>query len=367
MKIFVTIIFNLFMVLSVSAAGWEEAEIELSDGRRISGKLSLMGNRPLTITPAGEKYQQKILLSDILILTQIVREQKMNRPWLYKEAGKVEKMYLEGNYPFINFTTEIVLTGGKVIRGDIISAAFRFKGQGPGKFFLTRQIKGKVGEKMDDLVYPLKITFNNRKATVKPIIVTLAGAGKIQSAAALDNEREVVRFGRTEGSKIIFDELFDAEYDIYVLTDSEVLGGLSDAAPADRKGGALPDNAPAELNKVFPLADDFFSERRILALSGNEKFCKTLVYKRREKYYHSDKHTPGGWIWHLDVWSWHLAGNEWKIDRRHIMVRHKQQGGEKIRKLFLVRALGAVKPGAELTVDLNGERQNGVKFITELK
>ncbi|MFA6716131.1 MAG: hypothetical protein WCS27_12190 [Victivallaceae bacterium] len=367
MKYSVTIIAGLLAAFTVCAASWERAEIELSDGRRISGKLSLMGVRPLTVTPSGAKYQQKILLSDILTLTQIVREQKMNRPWLYKEAGKVEKMYLEGTYPFINFTTEIVLTSGKVIRGDIVSAAFRFKGQGPGKLFLTRQIKGRVGEKMDDLVYPLKIIFNNRKTAVKPIIVKLSGAGKIQSAAALDNKRKLVRFGKTAGSKIVFDELLEADYDIYILTDSEVLGGLSGSGPDGRKGGALPDNALAELNKVFPLADDFFSERRILALGGNEKFCKTLVYKRREKYYHSDKHTPGGWIWHLDIWSWHLAGNEWKIDRRYIMVRHKQKGGEKIRKLFLTKALGAVKPGAELTVDLNGKRQNGIKFITELK
>jgi hypothetical protein len=365
MKSFIAV-FSLFMILSASAASWEQAEVELSDGRRISGRLSLMGSRPLVITPTGKKHQQKILLSDILTLTQIVREQKMNRPWFYKESGKVEKMYLEGTYPFINFTSEIVLTSGKVIRGDIVSAAFRFKGEGPGKLFLTRQIKGKVGEKMDDLVYPLKITFNNRKSTVKPIVVTLTGAGKIQHAAALDNTREVVRFGKINGSKIVFDELLDADYDIYILTDAEVLGGLSDSTPDDKKGGALPDNTLTELNKVFPLADDFFKERRILALSGNEKFCKTLVYKRREKYYHSDKYTPGGWVWHLDIWSWHLAGNEWKIDRRYIMVRRKQKGGEKIRKLFLVKALGAVKPGAELTIDFNGKEDNGIKFITEL-
>ena len=365
MKSFITI-FSLFFVLTVSAAKWQEAEVELSDGRVISGKLSRMGVRPLTITPAGAKHQQKILLSDIISLSQIVREQSMNRPWLYKEAGKVEKMYLEGTYPFINLTTEVVLTNGKVVRGDIVSVAFKFTGKGLRKIFLTRQIKGKVGEKMSDMVYPVRIKFANRKTAVKPITITLTNAGNIQSATALDNEREVVRFGKINGSKIIFDDLLAADYDIYILTDANVLGGLSDSAPKALRGETLPADALTELKKLFPLANDFFNDRWILALNGNKKFCKTLVYKRRADFYRSNKHTPGGWIWHLDIWSWHLA-EKWKIDRRYIMVRHKQKGGEKIRSLFLVKSLGGVKPGTELNIDFNKDKKDGVKFITKLK
>ncbi len=365
MKSFITIIFS-FLMLSVSAAKWQEAEVELSDGRIISGKLARMGVRPLTITPTGAKYQQKILLSDIISLSQIVKEQKMNRPWLYKEAGKVEKMYLEGTYPFINLTTEVVLTNGKVIRGDIVSVAFKFTGKGLRKIFLTRQIKGKAGEKMSDMVYPSRIKFTNRKTSVKPVTISLINAGKIQSATALDNEREVVRFAKINGNRIIFDDLLDADYDIYILTDTNVLGGLSDSAPQALQGEALPADAMTELKKQFPLANDFFNDRWILDISGNTKFCKTLVYKRRAKFYHSDKHTPGGWIWHLDIWSWHLAG-KWKIDRRYIMVRHKQKGGENIRDLFLVKALGGVKPGTELNINFNKDKKDGIKFITKLK
>ena len=366
MKFLIATIFSLVFTLSASAAKWQAAEIELSNGKKVSGKLARMGVRPLTITPTGAKYQEKILLNDIISIRQIVKEQKMNRPWIYKEAGKVEKMYLEGTYPFINLNTEVVMTNGKVVRGDIVSVAFKFRGKGLRKLFLTRQIKGKVGEKMDDMVYPVRIKFNNRKTSVKPIIINLTNAGKIQNATALDNEREVVRFGKINGSKIIFDDLLTADYDIYILTDKNVLGGLSDAAPKKLQGEALPSNALTELKKLFPLANDFFNDRWILALNGNTKFCKTLVYKRREKYYHSHKHTPGGWMWHLDIWSWHLAG-KWKIDRRYIMIRHKQKGGEKVRSLFLVKVLGAVKPGAELNIDFNKDKKDGIKFITKLK
>jgi hypothetical protein len=366
MKLFITFIFSLFVILPASAAKWQAAEVELSNGKIISGKLARMGVRPLTITPPGAKHQQKILLNDIISITQVIKEQKMNRPWIYKEAGKIEKMYLEGTYPFINLTTEVVMTNGKVVRGDIVSVAFKFTGKGLRKIFLTRQIKGKVGEKMSDMIFPVRIKFANRKTLVKPITIELKNAGKIESATALDNEREVVRFGKINGSKIVFDDLLTADYDIYILTDTNVLGGLSDSAPSKQKGEALPSDALTELKKVFPLANDFFNDRWILALNGNTKFCKTLVYKRRAKYYHAHKHTPGGWMWHLDVWSWHLAG-KWKIDRRYIMIRHKQKGGEKVRSLFLVKALEAVKPGAELNIDFKKDEKDGIKFITKLK
>ena len=353
--------------MSTFAAKWQHVKIEFSDGEKYQGKLSVMGIRPVTICPSGSKYQQKILLKDILTLRQVVKEAKMNRPWLYKEAGKVEKMYLEGKYPFINLETEILLTNGKVIRGDIVSAAFRFKGKGPKKIFLTRQIKGKVGEKMDDVIYPVKFTFDNEENIVEPIWIKLTNGGKITRATALDNEREIVRFGKIEGDKITFNNLFDADYDIFILTDDRVLFGLSNSVPSSKKGKSLPSDASAKINKKFPLADDFFNDRWILDLKGNTSFCKTLVYKRRAKYYHAHKHTPGGWMWHLDIWSWHLAGEEWKIDRRYIMIRHKQKGKEKIRSLYSVKALEAVKPGSDIEIDLNKGKNNGIKFIQKLK
>ena len=96
MKLLFATIISILTCFPVLAGRWEAAKVEYSDGRKCEGKLSVMGSRPLTITPTGAKYQQKILLRDIISLRQTVREQSMNRQWIYKEAGKVEKMYLEG-------------------------------------------------------------------------------------------------------------------------------------------------------------------------------------------------------------------------------------------------------------------------------
>jgi hypothetical protein len=367
MKSFLRIVLITICALTAGAAKYHDARIEMSNGKILDGKLCLMGRRPVTIIPLGSKYQRKVLLPDIVSITQVTEQRSMNRPWAYKESGKVDKVYFDGSYPFYNFATDLLLTNGQSVRGHIISIPFRFKGKGPSKLFLTRQIKGKVGETFDDVVYPVKIVFTGRKGiALEPIKGTVAGYGKLLAVTALDNRREVVCFANIKGDSFEFTKLLPGTYDIFVLTDQYALSGMSGDGPENTANGEkLPPDALDGLRKVFPLADDFFKKRWLLEADGNTKFAKTLVYKRRADFYHAHKHTPGGFIWHLDVWSWHLAEKEWKIDRRYIMLRHKQRGGEKNRKLLQVPQLGAAKPGAVINIKKETSG-NAAKFIRNL-
>lgn len=356
------------MAWAVRADEWFQVRIEYSDGSVKNGRLAILGNRPLTLNPAGSKYQRKILLSDVASIDQVVEKQSMNRPWAYKESGRNERIYFDGEYPFIEFGTAVTLTGGEIVRGHVISLPFRFEsGKSKEKFFLPRQIKGKVGQTMEQTVYPVRVVFDNPKAVVKDIVVKMSGLGKTVKVAALDCRRENVIFADPDkDGGYRFSRLLPGAYDLFILTDEYALAGMSGAGPdAVAAGEPLPSGSMAELQKVFPLADDFFKDRWILDLQGNSAFAKTLVYKRRADFYAADKHTSGGFVWHLDIWSWHLAGKEWKIDRRYIMLRHKQQGSEKIRRLYFFDRLAGVSPGA--TLELKAEDlENGGKFIRNL-
>ncbi|UKI33124.1 MAG: hypothetical protein L6W00_06430 [Lentisphaeria bacterium] len=186
----------LFAALFTAAATAfaESAVILYSDGSSRSGELSIMGNRPLILRLPDSKIQQKFQLADLVSITQSVESATMNRPWLYTEAGKVDKTYLDGSYPFINFATEVELVSGKKLKGHLISLAFRLRGEdGSGKIFLTRQIKGKVGETLEEKVYPVTIRFPKaEKVPAKPVTGKLSGYGKLQAATLLDVERNVV-------------------------------------------------------------------------------------------------------------------------------------------------------------------------------
>ena len=92
----------LFFLLSVPliAATVPETLITFSDGSTASGRLTIMGSRPLTINQQKDKRSRdrKIELSDIVLLTQKVEKASMERPWMYKESGKTEKVYFDAYY-----------------------------------------------------------------------------------------------------------------------------------------------------------------------------------------------------------------------------------------------------------------------------
>ena len=126
-----TIMLAVMLTAAAAAGEWHKADIAMSDGKMLSGELAILGSRPLTMIPAGSSYERKILLEDIISISQVIEKQEMNRPWKYKEDGKVDKIYFEGTYPFMNLGTEVLLTTGQTVRGHIISLPFRFKGEGP--------------------------------------------------------------------------------------------------------------------------------------------------------------------------------------------------------------------------------------------
>ena len=140
------------------------AIISMSDGSIYQGNLEIIGSRPLTIVVFGEKRQRKILLSDIVLLEHIVEKKSLERPWTFKESGRIEKIYSEGSYPLFNFKSKITLVTGDVIEGHILSAAFTLRAKtGKAKIFLKRQIKGKLNDPLAAVVHISTIRFPDIK------------------------------------------------------------------------------------------------------------------------------------------------------------------------------------------------------------
>ena len=340
----------------------EPAVILYSDGSSRSGELSIMGNRPLILRLPDSKIQRKFQLADLVSITQSIESATMDRTGLYTEAGKVDKTYLEGSYPFINFATEVELVSGEKLKGHLISLAFRLRGgQGNGKLFLTRQIKGKVGETLEEKVYPVTIRFPKaEKSPAKPVTGKLSGYGKLQAATLLDVERNVVCPGtvKADGS-FQFPPLLPGNYELYLRTDRFLLYGLAGkpVKPEELDG----------IRRVVPLADDFFPDRRLLEANGDAKRARALLYKRRSNFYAAEKHVPGGgYVWHLDIWNFHFDGEAWKLDTRQIPVRYKQPGSDSPRKLLKFARLGRVAPGDHIELK-NGEKgENEGQFICNL-
>jgi hypothetical protein len=351
-------LFIITLATAASAASVSApAVVTFSDGTTLAGDLSVIGSRPLTLVPLGENRQRMVLFSDILSIDHLIETNSMERPWVFKESGKAEKVYLDGQYPLMNFKTRVALVSGSALTGHVISAAMTLKSdEGSKKIFLQRQIKGTTEQTLADIVYVSNIRMTaNALEGGGPISGSVEGFGRVESVTALDNERGEILFARiAQDNRFNFGTLLPGSYDLCVLTDTHVLVGHSDAVPSGAAGGgALQEGDLAAINKKFPLADDFFNDRWILRLRGNRSFTKALVYQRRDKFYEAEKWTPGGFLWHLEIWSWHLADPDWKLDRHHILIRHKQKGGEQNRKLMYGKTLDAVAPGSTRSIQPN--------------
>lgn len=365
---------TILMALAINGLA-DPVEITMSDGSRLRGDLKIMGAKPLIIVSemtAGKRFtrQRKFNLADLSCIVHSIESQEMNRPWMYKEAGKTDKVYGEGTYPFVNFLTELHLVNGEVCRGHIISLPLVFEGNGSSKLFLNRQLKGEVGQSFADLIYPVRIDF--KRPDLKrgdSIGGEIKGFGKVLQVSALDNRRGVIVPATLDGNVFNLDNPLPGSYDLFVLTETHVLFGLSGAGPDDSGGDVLSDGDLEAVRQVFPLADDFFKpdERWALMLRGNPAYAKLLVYGRRGDFHKQEKHAPGGgFVWHLDVWSWHRADGEWKIDKRYIAIRRKQPGVENVRRLMEFPALAGVTPGTK--INLNREHgEDGGQFIRNLE
>lgn len=362
----------LFWTLAVFGVEREpesaEAIVAMSDGSVISGTISIIGSNPLTISPEKDNRQKHYYFKDIVSVEHRTESAELKKPWVYKESGSIEKVYYdEKEYPFMNFITRITLVDGSVINGHIVSAAFNVKDKtGKYKIFLQRQIKGEKGERIEDVVYPVMLRFpGNAAKDATPLKGVVDGYGKLEKVSAMDIERETVLNARISGGSFDFGNVLPGSYDIYVLTDSCVLAGFSGAVPSNIKARPLQEGDLEAVRKALPLTDDFFKDKWVLKLDGSRDYSKTLVYKRRAEFYDSASIVPGGYIWHLEVMCWHLPENEWQLDRRHVLIRCKQKGNEKVRKLYAVPALSAVKAGTEMKINPETVGENR-EFIRNL-
>ena len=336
------------------------AEIDYSDGVTVKGELRIMGGRPLIITPLGG-HQRRLTSEDVLSIQQRVEKASLEKPWTFKEAGKPEKIYFDGEYPLINFMTRVTLTTGEVIEGHVIAAVYLLTSEsGTDKLFLKRQIKGKVGQQIGDVVYAQEMRFiSHQPVKGERLSGQVIGGGKLISVKAIDLEREQIHQAEITGNTFDFGRVLPGTFDICVFTDQLVAVGLSNVTPKSfARSAALTPVDKQSLEAVFPKADDFFKDRWIVKVTGNRNYARMLVYKRRADYHAARKITPGGWVWHVDVWNWHNPGTEWKIDSRHIFVRHLQKKDEPVRPLYLVDECGAVSPGKPIILDCGTHREH---------
>jgi hypothetical protein len=83
--------------------------VELSDGTRAEGWLSLAPGRPLEVFDLEAEEWREFAIDEILGLRATPRKEELEREWRWKEYGKDEKVYTGRAYPKRWLDHELVL------------------------------------------------------------------------------------------------------------------------------------------------------------------------------------------------------------------------------------------------------------------
>jgi hypothetical protein len=86
--------------------------IELSDGRQLPGGLYTTRERPWIVWSEPTKSWRRIPFINVLSITAVVAEERMELRWRWKGMGEPERVYTGTSYPFRRFRWRFRLLDG---------------------------------------------------------------------------------------------------------------------------------------------------------------------------------------------------------------------------------------------------------------
>jgi hypothetical protein len=138
--------------------------LELSDGRRIPGWLHTTGGGPLLVYVEGEKRWRRIPPAAALSVTALTVEQTTKPDWRWQAMGQPERVYTGQSRVATRLLWRVRLADGGEIVGTVKGQPIHMTrdGERVGPFVLHERLRGKPGQKPEDLVYVRRIVFSRR-------------------------------------------------------------------------------------------------------------------------------------------------------------------------------------------------------------
>lgn len=138
--------------------------IELSDGKLLPGWLYTTMERPWVLWVESEKRWRNIPFIDVLSITAVVEEEKVEQEWRWREMGAPERVYSGKEYPTRKLQWKFHLIDGSsitgVIKGQPIWVEMGTTKAGP--MVLHERQKGEMDQKMADLLYIKRIVVSKK-------------------------------------------------------------------------------------------------------------------------------------------------------------------------------------------------------------
>ncbi len=128
--------------------------IELSDGTILPGHIYATRDTRLKIYDQQQERQREVPWNKIRQIQCDVDKEWMEDEWRFRENANDEKVFTGRRYPARIHVHTVTLADGTSIRGALSSVIYLQRaGEATRKFELHKRAKGKVGDRLESLVY----------------------------------------------------------------------------------------------------------------------------------------------------------------------------------------------------------------------
>ncbi len=157
-------------------------KIEWSDGRKITGPISLTPGKDIRLFEATG--QISLRLADIHLIEMIPEKEEVREGFAFIEPGQARTEKTGEVYPVRYLRAKIALRDGKVLEGHLYTTVLYVEtGDTAEKVVLLAKQTGKEGQKIEDVPYPTSIRFDGASSSASSQIdltrAGLAGVSRI--------------------------------------------------------------------------------------------------------------------------------------------------------------------------------------------
>lgn len=308
--------------LAQAAGGqWRSGVLTLSDGTAIKGRIQFAGDS-LILSDLADGHRYTINISEIRSLQAVIEEQSMEQKWLFRESGLDDKVYTGETFPVRHYVTHVTFHDGRVLSGHVVAKTVYVEADGQRqRFALLQKQEGKVGQKLEDLVYVRQIDFSEEGTGARGAIegmLHLPEGERLMAVVAVNRDDlfSVEAQGDPASGRFRVGNCTEGTYDLVVVTDRSIYAFFS--RERDEGAGRLDAPAVAQMQAWVDKLRDFFHSQRILYAAGNEKRAFALIWKERRG---GTTLKEAALIHSYDVWAMQKPADEWQIDKRFFIFR----------------------------------------------
>ncbi len=315
----------LLALAPAATAEWLPGTVTLSDGTSIQGEVYVTNDRILIQNDAQAK-RYTVRTDEMARLENMVEKQSMEEKWIFKESGLDEKVYLGQYYPARQYMTEVTFHDGRTLQGHMIAATLYVRNDdGRSRFIMREKEDGKVGQKLDDLVYVQSVAFSTEGAGALGTIggqIQVPPGERLVKVMALNRDRLFSVEGRfrADGRAYSIPDCTEGTYDLIVLTDRAIYVDFS----LERQEGSrrLDAEAVRQIQTWVNGLRDFFHSQTVTYAAGSPKRTFALVRQERR----GGTTLAGLELLHrYEVWAMSRPKDQWLVDKRFFLWRVPSQ------------------------------------------